>query len=171
MATLTNDWKLWLTTAPVDGWPCDALQFIMANDDRFHVANKIEDRPSQVLRHENGYHYRYFYLPFTVSRPGKRLNAEYMLNVQMAPAPSDLIETLVSLTTSQIRQIVQVEHRVYLLPNDVENPVSVVPTRLLIGTITTARAGITITCIPPALTRKRAGQVYTLEEFSGLARY
>lgn len=171
LSTYTAAWKEWCAGGDPEGWITDALRFTFTEGDTINLANKLPLQPEMTLKHETGEDVIYTFCGFNVSMPQKTLTTEYKLDVSMRPVANQLLSRIVNLNSAQLNQIVQVQYRIYPLPARPDSPAALPAGKYSVQGITTARGGITVSCIPPNLSKKRAGVAYRLEEFAGLARF
>jgi hypothetical protein len=171
ISSYSQQWKEWCAGANPEGWVCDCLKFIMPVGPPITVGNKLNTQPTQLLRHEDGTNVTYVQCGFLISMPVKQMNMEYQLDVNMMPVHNDLLTVIANMNASALSQIIRVEHRIYLMPDQTSAPAIVPASKYYVSAITTARDGMNVICIPPTLSKKRAGEPYRLEEFAGLARF
>jgi hypothetical protein len=167
----TQEWKEWCAGADPEGWLCDALRFIFYTGETISLANKIPIQPTMILTHEGGANVEYTFCGFAVSMPQKTLTTEYKLEITMRPVANALLARIANATSLELNQIIRVEYRLYLLPSNANAPAATPAGKYYVSAIATSRGAITVTCLPPNLSKKRAGTAYRLEEFAGLARF
>lgn len=171
ISTYSQQWREWCAGANPEGWVCDCVVFVMPEGNWIAVGNKLNTQPTQMLRHEDGRNVTYVQCGFLLSVPTKQMNMEYQLDINMMPVHNDLLTAIANMNASQLNQTIRVEHRIYLMPSQTTMPAIVPASKFYVATITTTRDGINVSCTPPTLSKKRAGEPYKIEEFAGLARF
>lgn len=173
VTSYSSAWRLWLASGNPRNWACDALQFHFDDSDEpeLYLANRLYETPTQQLKDEANNWRTYQQVAFTVGLPNKQMNLEYGLSVQMDNVPGAMLDFLGSLQGSELDRIVTVYYRIYLLPDKDDEPAIKPPMRLQLAAVSLTRTSLQLTCQPTTLSKKRAGESYTLEEFPGLATY
>jgi hypothetical protein len=171
ITSLSDEWKNWLASAPPTGWECDALEFVFESNEVIRIANKLDTRPTQKLKHESGNDATYTQADFTISRPNKALTTEYTLDITMVPLQNNLVTAIANATGVELQSEIRCAYRIYLLPEYSNRPAIAPAFKLRVQSIVLAKGAIAISVVPITLSRKRSGDAYTIDQFPGLGRY
>lgn len=166
--TIQFQYARWLQGAPTEGLLITVAEFFWGVDSYYWVANHIENPTTFIL--ENGWAPSVVPYPFTVSQPERSNSTDQTIQFS-GPCQGGLISLFERLRGTEINFRIRLTIRYFLWPNMLNSPLSIVPERYYVTSITYNRTNIAIDASTPRLPRKLAGTPYTVEEYPGLLEF